>query len=295
MKFSYIILLTIAIGMIGCKSDSTGGMQTTASGFDYQVIHDASGPSANNEDWVTFGIDVVGDNGKVLQELQGGPNVPSLQILPDDQLPKANPVVDVLRSASLGDTIEIFMPVDSLGGPNPMLEGMQTISYIINVQKIQNDTDRKAEVEAQRLEAEALAEELKGREKSVADMVKKTLADYKAGRVKAEPKDGLEIIIHEEGTGAVAEAGKRAAMQYYGVLKSTGAVFDNSFKRGRPFTFTLGRGEVIEGWDKGIPGLKVGTKATLIIPYTMAYGEADRPTIPSKSDLVFYIEVEDVN
>jgi len=267
MKYTLYVVVA-AICFAGCQSGSTGGVQRTASGFDYKVLADVKGDAPSNEDWVSFGIDVVGDNGKVLQQLQDGPQMPSVQIVADDKLPKANPVVDVLRGASIGDTIEIIMPIDSLGGPNPMLEGMTNVSYIINVKKIQSDSERKAELEAERLEAEAQAEVLKERESEVAGMIKTTLAGYKSGKLKAEAKDGLEIIIHEEGTGKVVEAGMRMEMQYYGVLKSNGAVFDNSFKRGRGFTFTLGRGEVIEGWDKGIEGLKVGTKATLILPYT---------------------------
>ena len=136
---------------------------------------------------------------------------------------------------------------------------------------------------------------MKQKEPEVASMIAETLKGFKAGTVKAEDKEGVKIVIHEEGSGKEVANGTRASMQYYGVLQSTGAEFDNSFKKGRPFAFTVGRGEVISGWDVGLLGLKKGAKATLFIPYTMAYGEAGRPGIPSKSYLVFYVEVEDVN
>ena len=75
-----------------------------------------------------------------------------------------------------------------------------------------------------------------------------------------------------------------------------GKMFDTSFRMGRPYTFTVGRGEVIRGWDLGIPLLKKGGTAALFIPYTLAYGEAGKPpSIPEKSDLMFYVELTDVN
>ena len=293
-----ISIIALATLLASCKSEggaSSEGM--TPSGFKYTVDHDAPGASPAKGDWVTFSISVVTDSGKVLQEILDGPNMPSVQIPTPDapKPPKGNPIVDVLENASIGDSITVVMPIDSLGGPNPQLQGVQYVEYVMNVKDIQSDADRKAKVEADRLAAEAVAGELRAREGDVAAMVKQTLADFKSGKVKATDKDGLKIIIHEEGNGKVVEVGNRASMQYYGVLKSNGDEFDNSFKAGRAFTFTVGRGEVITGWDKGIPGLKKGAKATLIIPFDMAYGEGGRPGIPGKSDLVFYIEVEDVN
>lgn len=91
------------------------------------------------------------------------------------------------------------------------------------------------------------------------------------------------------GTGATAEAGKRVTVHYSGYL-TNGARFDTSLDRG-PFLFVPGRGEVIAGWEEGIPGMKVGGKRTLILPPKLGYGPLDLGAIPPQSILVFTVEL----
>ena len=94
--------------------------------------------------------------------------------------------------------------------------------------------------------------------------------------------------------GQIAMSGNKVQVHYVGTLMD-GTKFDSSRDRGSPFKFTIGKGEVIKGWDEGVMNFPVGTKATLFIPYALAYGEAGSPpTIPAKSDLVFYIEVNSI-
>jgi peptidylprolyl isomerase len=108
----------------------------------------------------------------------------------------------------------------------------------------------------------------------------------------------VEIIVETEGDGAVAEAGDQIAVHYTGRLwedGEPGAKFDSSLDRGQPYRFRLGAGMVIPGWDQGLEGMKVGTKARLIIPWIMAYGSAGRPPkIPAKADLVFDVELVEI-
>ncbi len=93
------------------------------------------------------------------------------------------------------------------------------------------------------------------------------------------------------GTGAEAVKGKKVKVHYTGTL-TDGSKFDSSVDRGEPFSFTLGAGEVIKGWDEGFAGMKVGGKRKLTIPYTMAYGESGRPPkIPPKATLLFDVEL----
>lgn len=94
------------------------------------------------------------------------------------------------------------------------------------------------------------------------------------------------------GDGAEAIAGKKVTVHYTGTLKSDGSKFDSSLDRNEPFTFTLGAGEVIKGWDQGVAGMKVGGKRKLVIPAVLAYGEASpSEAIPPNSDLVFEVEL----
>lgn len=94
------------------------------------------------------------------------------------------------------------------------------------------------------------------------------------------------------GTGAEAVAGKKVTVEYTGTLLN-GKKFDSSKDRGQPFSFTLGAGEVIKGWDEGVAGMKVGGKRKLVIPSNMAYGARGTPdgSIPPNATLVFEIEL----
>ncbi len=94
------------------------------------------------------------------------------------------------------------------------------------------------------------------------------------------------------GTGAEATVGDTVSVNDVGVIYKTGKKFESSFKRNEPFTLTLGKGQVIPGWEQGIPGMKVGGRRELIIPPGLAYGAAGHPpTIPANSTLVFVIDL----
>jgi len=103
-----------------------------------------------------------------------------------------------------------------------------------------------------------------------------------------------ELMTKDEvvGTGAAAAAGDSVTVNYVGAL-TNGTVFDASANRGNEgFTFNLGAGQVIKGWDQGIVGMKVGGKRTLVIPASLAYGsQAVGDVIPANSDLVFQVEL----
>jgi peptidylprolyl isomerase len=92
------------------------------------------------------------------------------------------------------------------------------------------------------------------------------------------------------GVGAEVKDGDTVAVHYIGTLQN-GQEFDNSKKRGQPFEFTVGAGQVIEGWEKGLVGMKVGGQRTLVIPPNMAYGEQGIGPIPGNATLVFMIEL----
>lgn len=94
------------------------------------------------------------------------------------------------------------------------------------------------------------------------------------------------------GTGAEAKAGQTVTVNYVGVLYKGGKEFDASWKRNEPFSFTLGKGQVIAGWDQGVAGMKVGGRRELIIPSELAYkAQGSPPTIPPNAPLVFVVDL----
>ena len=95
----------------------------------------------------------------------------------------------------------------------------------------------------------------------------------------------------EEGSGAKAQSGDKIAVQYVGVDYKTGKEFDSSWSRNEPLTFTLGRGEVIEGWDRGLVGMKVGGRRELVIPAKLAYGSEGTSSIAPNETLVFTVDL----
>jgi peptidylprolyl isomerase len=107
----------------------------------------------------------------------------------------------------------------------------------------------------------------------------------------------FELIIDDivVGDGDEAVAGKKVSVHYVGVAFSTGDEFDASWNRGQAFSFKLGKGQVIPGWDAGVQGMKVGGRRKLTIPPDQAYGaQGQPPTIPANATLVFEIDLKKI-
>jgi FKBP-type peptidyl-prolyl cis-trans isomerase len=112
-------------------------------------------------------------------------------------------------------------------------------------------------------------------------------------KITAKPTaSGLYYIEKVKGTGIQASAGKKVKVHYTGTLLN-GKKFDSSSGK-EPYAFTLGKSQVIKGWDEGIAMMRKGGKATLIVPSSLAYGERDMGEIPPYSTLVFDVELIDV-
>jgi peptidylprolyl isomerase len=107
----------------------------------------------------------------------------------------------------------------------------------------------------------------------------------------APPAD-LEIKDLWQGDGAEATAGQNVTVHYVGVAFSTGEEFDASWNRGQPFSFPLGKGRVIKGWDRGVQGMKVGGRRQLTIPAHLAYGDqSPTPAIKPGETLIFVVDL----
>ncbi len=123
------------------------------------------------------------------------------------------------------------------------------------------------------------------------DLSKKPVVTVPAG-VSPKKFAYKEIV---EGTGPVAKSGDKVTVQYVGVGFETEKEFDSSWSRNEPFSFTLGAGEVIKGWDKGVEGMKAGGRRELLIPGELAYGPAGSPPkIGPNETLIFVIDLLEV-
>ena len=111
------------------------------------------------------------------------------------------------------------------------------------------------------------------------------------GIASQKTSSGLEYFVVKEGNGKAPAKGSKVSVHYTGYLQD-GSIFDSSVQRDEYFTFNVGIGRVIKGWDEGILLMKEGSKFRLVIPYDLAYGEAGYPpVIPAKSTLIFDVEL----
>jgi len=109
-----------------------------------------------------------------------------------------------------------------------------------------------------------------------------------------DEKQGLKIEILKQGSGEEVKKNDVIAVHYTGRLED-GTKFDSSLDRGEPFTFTLGIGQVIKGWDLGVLGMKMGEKRQLTIPPELGYGAGGIGPIPPNATLIFEVELLSIN
>jgi peptidylprolyl isomerase len=122
-------------------------------------------------------------------------------------------------------------------------------------------------------------------------MTEKPEIDFPAG----PPPEELDILDIREGDGAEAQKGDIVSVHYVGVAHSTGEEFDASYNRGAPLDFPLGAGRVIQGWDTGVAGMKVGGRRQLTIPPHLAYGDRGAGGVIKPGEtLVFVVDLIDV-
>jgi len=109
--------------------------------------------------------------------------------------------------------------------------------------------------------------------------------------VTGKPTGALVVKDIKLGKGAAAKSGQTLTVNYVGVSCSTGKAFDASYPRKQPFSFTLGKGQVIQGWDQGLVGMKVGGRRELVIPAALGYGAAGSGSIKPNETLIFVVDL----
>lgn len=204
-----------------------------------------------------------------------------------------NPVADVLSIMSMGDSVEVFVPIDSSMRASRQLATVKELKLVLVLEDLKNQQEYDDFMAERRKAMNKDREEAQAREAVVAAQVSDLAAKYKAGELKSQLKStpsGLKYMVLEEGSGPEIETNDQVKVHYYGAL-TNGKMFDNSYGRGQAYDVKLGMGQVIQGWDEGIPLLKGGDKAVLFIPASLAYGKQANGEIPADSELIFYVEI----
>ncbi len=262
----------------------------TASGVAYKIFEEGRGPSIKIGQFVKFDLKVVkGDS--VLTSSYGK----LANYIPIDSFTiKGNQhsFVEVFHLMKVGDSAVCIMFVDSLrkraGGmlPPSFKKGEEIKAYVHILSAFNSQDEVKADYDKE-------MEKQKQKELATID---KYLKEKKINAQKTT--SGVFVEIQQPGTGIQADSGKSVTVMYKGQLFN-GKVFDtnmdSAFKHTEPFTFTMGRGEVIKGWDEGIKLFKKGGKGRLFIPSTLAYGPRKAGAdIEPYSNLIFDVDVKDV-
>lgn len=298
MRQFILIIFTISTLAYLSSCSGEGGAASsglkTASGHGYEIFVDKSGPVIQEGQYAYFNYTRRLDD-SLMDSSYGNAQKPSMKMQAQTPGPQANPLIEIISLMSVGDSARVSLALDSIPNVPPEMKKFKFLNMDVVLNDIKSEEEYMAEQEKLKAEQAAKAEITKARLPEVEALIKSTLADYRSGKLDGKLEttaSGLKYLIHEDGTGDKVKPGAPVNAHYYGSLID-GTRFDDSFSRGNEFSFPLGAGQVIRGWDEGFAIFKKGTKASLFIPSDLGYGErGSPPTIPGNSELHFYIEMQ---
>ena len=281
--------------LAGCSSE--GRRLKTESGYEYEIVRKGSDEPIAINDYVFFYMSLMVDD-SVWQTTatMGKPSV--LKMMEDNtNYGQLKPLVDLFSSLHNGDSLLFYFPLDSFDNKPPVFDSVAgPLVYHIGIADVMNEAEFEAHSDSIQQAQESVRQVVRDRMPQVEAQAKATYESYKKGELEGQMQttpSGLRYIIHEQGDGPVPVKGDQISVHYYGMLDADASMFDSSFKGGQPYQFPVGMGQVIRGWDEALLLLPKGTKATLFIPASLAYGAAGSPpVIPENASLIFYVEVE---
>lgn len=285
-------LILIAAILAGCGMASDRGFTETESGLKYKFHLQADGQESEIDDILRLTM-VYRLKDSILFDTRMA-HMPMFLELMEPVYP--GDIYEGLALMSVGDSATFILDAEdffvyTIGMPSlpPFIESGSRLYFDVLLEAI---FDEEGFMEEQQRLAEE--EMLKNEERALAE--EGLRLDYLAEEgIQIEAlESGLYYIEQEAGTGEKAQAGDMVAVHYEGRLLD-GTVFDSSHDRGEPIEFTLGRGQVIPGWDEGISLMRTGGKARLVIPSHLAYGDRGAgQMIPPYATLVFDVELVDI-
>ncbi|MCR5887381.1 FKBP-type peptidyl-prolyl cis-trans isomerase [Hymenobacter sp. J193] len=310
--FLYLALASGTLSLASCEKGNKG-FDKTKSGIEYQLFANEGGKYSRKEIAAT---DTAYKSriGKVLAlnvEYRTAKDSVLFSSRKQQGTPVMVPLQELTTKGGLEDAISLLQPGDS-GVFRFNLDTIFAKSFRVPVPPFMKKAGNIMTVYAKATKLMTRDEAMVEQQKMMAVQQQKMMAyaeqqmkkddvvlqDYiKKNNLKAE-KDasGIYYVIAQQGTGAKPKSGQTVSVQYKGTLLD-GKEFDSSAKSngGKPIEFPLGVGQVIPGWDKGIALLNKGTKATLLIPSSLAYGQRGAGAdIPADAVLRFDVELVDV-
>lgn len=302
--FCAIVLLPAVAACGGDQPLAIGeGAATETPRFGYRAVQyvDREGPTVQPGDHAYFHIHMRTADSLLYSTRINRDNQPVHHHMKDVTDPRVipTPEVDALSLMSVGDSLTVIYPVDSLRQkPVGVTAKDRYLYYDIYLTDILDDAAYQTREQAAMAKKAALAKALRARQNPTAKRVSDLAKAYRKGELSDRIRtleSGLEILVLEQGDGPKPKPGETVSVNYLGTL-ADGKAFDNSFKSGRPYKFLLGKGRVIKGWDEGMLKLNVGTEALLIVPPALGYGKRGAPpVIPKDATLFFYVEPVGIN
>lgn len=294
-----ILLLTAAFIILSIQSEAQKSAKIAwkkaPSGLEYAILkHDASAKKASKDDFLfmnlSYAVKRSGVDSIIFNSKHAAPQ--GKMVLQIQESVYKGDIMEGISMLSEKDSAVFALRADSFFLKTVRVE--QIPPFIVPSEKIYFNIGVTEIVSLQEMQAreQAALQQQEATMKTQKEKELKEISDYlKNAGYSAEPSaEGLFVVSIQAGEGVPPTAGKNVNVHYTGKLLN-GTVFDSSVERGQPFQFSLGKGQVIKGWDYGIAMLKPGEKAILGIPSWLAYGARGTGPIPANSPLIFEVQL----
>ena len=291
-KATFLFAVAMAwttVMMVSCQSgnkEKFPGFDKTESGLYYKFYEKGTDTVTPKIGEYLDVVMIYGTDDSVLFDSRTLPELEQMQI-PMIASVFQGDIYEGLSMMHVGDSASFIMPADSvwfklfkMRMTPPGMDSVEYLTFDVKLNEILSADTVRAREEAKR--QKAMEQEAVDR----AQYIAKNYPDAKP------TSSGLYYIQTKKGRGKNPKPGDKVKVNYTGKFLD-GTVFDSSIDRGKPFEFTIGKQQVIPGWDEGISMMRKGGKAVLIIPSNLAYGQG-RGRIPPYSTLVFDVELVDI-
>ena len=288
----WLAALMMSATLLTSCGNTTGKRQTTKDGLKYKFyVQNKEGSTPVEGDYVTVEMiyrtpdSTLFNSNKLPQAME----LPMVKSVHQADIYEGLSLMHVGDSATFECNADsVFQKLFRFKTVPPTLKDVKTIFFDVKLVKLTSKEDKMKETqEAQKIQQE----EMMKNKAEEAGKLQKYLTDNNI--TVAPTADSLFIVVTKKGNGPKPQKGDKVTVHYTGYLLD-GTKFDSSVDRGKPFEFELGVGRVIKGWDEGIAALNKGSKAKLVIPSKLAYGERGAGgVIAPYSPLVFDVELID--